>query len=79
VAKQADTLMTFYNLNKEEVDKLMFDMGYELPMDYLQRNLHYYLARTSHGSTLSRLVHARLAAMTGTTTKLGFVSGCSAK
>ncbi len=65
VAKQADTLMVFYNLNKEEVDKLIFDMGYELPMDYLQRNLHYYLARTSHGSTLSRLVHARLAAMTG--------------
>lgn len=65
VAKQADTLMVFYNLNKEEVDELIFDMGYELPMDYLQRNLHYYLARTSHGSTLSRLVHARLAAMTG--------------
>lgn len=65
VAKQADTLMAFYNLNKDEVDKLLFDMGYELPMDYLQRNLHYYLQRTSHGSTLSRLVHARLAAMTG--------------
>lgn len=65
VAKQADTLMVFYNLNKEEVDGLIFDMGYELPMDYLQKNLHYYLARTSHGSTLSRLVHARLAAMTG--------------
>ncbi len=65
VAKQADTLMAFYNLNKDEVDKLIFEMGYELPVDYLQRNLHYYLARTSHGSTLSRLVHARLAAMTG--------------
>ncbi len=65
VAKQADTLMAFYNLNKDEVDKLLFDMGYELPLDYLQRNLHYYLQRTSHGSTLSRLVHARLAAMTG--------------
>ncbi len=65
VAKQADTLMAFYNLNKEEVDELLQAMGYELPPDYLERNLRYYLARTSHGSTLSRVVHARLAAMVG--------------
>ena len=65
VAKQADTLMTFYNLNKEEVDELLAKMGYKLPADYLQRNLQYYLQRTSHGSTLSRVVHARLAATTG--------------
>ncbi|MBZ0243773.1 MAG: hypothetical protein K8F24_11195, partial [Bacteroidales bacterium] len=65
VAKQADTLMTFYNLNKEEVDELLAKMGYELPADYLSRNLDYYLQRTSHGSTLSRVVHARLAAKTG--------------
>jgi trehalose/maltose hydrolase-like predicted phosphorylase len=63
VAKQADTLMVFYNLNKEEVDELLETMGYQLPTDYLERNLRYYLARTSHGSTLSRVVHARLAAM----------------
>ncbi|HMM11781.1 MAG TPA: beta-phosphoglucomutase family hydrolase [Bacteroidales bacterium] len=63
VAKQADTLMAFYNLNKEEVDELLHAMGYQLPDDYLERNLRYYLARTSHGSTLSRVVHARLAAM----------------
>ncbi|MBK9292518.1 MAG: beta-phosphoglucomutase family hydrolase [Bacteroidetes bacterium] len=65
VAKQADTLMAFYNLNKEEVDELLAAMGYRLPDDYLDRNLRYYLARTSHGSTLSRVVHARLAAMVG--------------
>ncbi len=65
VAKQADMLMTFYNLEKEEVDALLSDMGYRLPDDYLQKNLEYYLARTSHGSTLSRVVHAQLAQMTG--------------
>lgn len=65
VAKQADTLMTFYNLNKSEVDDLLHHLGYQLPADYLEKNLHYYLARTSHGSTLSRVVHARLAAMIG--------------
>ncbi len=65
VAKQADTLMTFYNLDQLEVDQLLNKMGYHLPPDYLQRNLRYYLERTSHGSTLSRVVHARLAAMVG--------------
>ncbi len=65
VAKQADMLMTFYNLEKEEVDALLEEMGYQLPEDYLQKNLKFYLARTSHGSTLSRVVHARLAQMTG--------------
>ena len=65
VAKQADMLMTFYNLEKTEVDQLLSEMGYELPHDYLQRNLEYYFKRTSHGSTLSRIVHARLASIAG--------------
>lgn len=65
VAKQADTLMTYYNLDSSEVDEMIRDLGYELPEDYLKKNLNYYLQRTSHGSTLSRVVHARLAGMTG--------------
>jgi len=65
VAKQADTLMTFYNLNKEQVDQILTDLGYSLPEDYLRKNMEYYLARTSHGSTLSRVVHAQLADMIG--------------
>ncbi|MCK9398583.1 MAG: beta-phosphoglucomutase family hydrolase [Bacteroidales bacterium] len=65
VAKQADTLMTFYNLSKEEVDRILDRLDYRLPEDYLMKNLKYYLARTSHGSTLSRVVHAQLANLTG--------------
>jgi len=65
VAKQADTLMTFYNLNKQTVDKIIDDLGYELPKNYLEKNLSYYLKRTSHGSTLSRVVHAQLANIIG--------------
>lgn len=61
VAKQADTLMLFYNLNKEKIDEILDDLGYDLPADYLEKNLLYYLNRTSHGSTLSRIVHAQLA------------------
>ncbi|MBN2615839.1 MAG: beta-phosphoglucomutase family hydrolase [Bacteroidales bacterium] len=63
VAKQADMLMTFYNLDTEEVNALLKEMSYELPSDYLRKNLEYYLQRTSHGSTLSRVVHAQLAEM----------------
>lgn len=65
VAKQADTLMTFYNLEKTQVDKIIADLEYHLPEDYLVKNLEYYLARTSHGSTLSRVVHAQLAEVAG--------------
>ena len=61
VAKQADTLMLFYNLNKGKIDEILADLGYDLPKDYLEKNLLYYLNRTSHGSTLSRIVHAQLA------------------
>lgn len=71
VAKQADTLMTFYNLEKEEVDEILGKMGVKLPADYVEKNLKYYLARTSHGSTLSRVVHAHLANLVGDN-KLGW-------
>lgn len=65
VAKQADTLMTFYNLNNDTVTGIINGLGYELPEDYISKNLDYYLQRTSHGSTLSRVVHSYLARMIG--------------
>jgi len=61
VAKQADTLMTYYNLEDDVINKIISNLNYSLPEDYLEKNLHYYLNRTSHGSTLSRVVHAQLA------------------
>lgn len=65
VAKQADILMIFYNFSKEQVRLILENLNYQLPNDYVERNLNYYLERTSHGSTLSRVVHAQLAAMVG--------------
>lgn len=67
VAKQADTLMIFYILEEREVRDILESMGYKLKPDFLKRNMDYYLARTSHGSTLSRVVHAQLANMIGDT------------
>lgn len=58
VAKQADTLMLMYNLGHEHVLKLVKQLGYELPKNWLKVNRDYYLARTVHGSTTSRPVFA---------------------
>jgi trehalose/maltose hydrolase-like predicted phosphorylase len=61
VAKQADMLMVFYNLNKERVNEILRKLNYQVSEDYVKKNLEYYLQRTSHGSTLSRVVHCYLA------------------
>ncbi len=65
VDKQADLLMIFYNLDRDEVIHLMKDLGYDIKEDILRKNFDYYFKRTSHGSTLSRVVHAYLAGLTG--------------
>ncbi|AOR63820.1 glycoside hydrolase family 65 protein [Pectobacterium wasabiae] len=61
VAKQADALMIFNNFSEDGVTEILNNMGYHLGENYVKNNLNYYLARTSHGSTLSRIVHSQLA------------------
>jgi trehalose/maltose hydrolase-like predicted phosphorylase len=59
VSKQADVLMLFYLLPPEEIVQLFGRLGYSIdPSVDLPRTIDYYLRRTSHGSTLSRMVHA---------------------
>jgi alpha,alpha-trehalase len=58
LSKQADVLMLFYLLSAEELTSLLHHLGYEWQPDQIQRTIEYYLARTSHGSTLSAVVHA---------------------
>lgn len=65
LAKQADTLMTFYNIDESDVTGILQNAGHQLPKDYLKQNYEYYLNRTSHGSTLSRVVHAYMANICG--------------
>lgn len=61
LSKQADFLMSFYNLGNKEVIRILDRLGVKVPADFMATNFHYYINRTSHGSTLSRLVHGRLA------------------
>ena len=56
--KQADVLMLFYLFSCEELEQLFQHLGYPFDPQMIPRNIHYYLERTSHGSTLSRIVHA---------------------
>ncbi|MBB5157556.1 glycoside hydrolase family 65 protein [Saccharopolyspora phatthalungensis] len=56
VSKQADVLMLFYLLSAEELEEILTRLGY--PMPAIPDNIEYYLKRTSHGSTLSAVVHA---------------------
>jgi alpha,alpha-trehalase len=59
VSKQADVLMLFYLLSGEELKGLFDRLGYPFdPAHDIERNVDYYMKRTSHGSTLSRLVHS---------------------
>lgn len=65
VAKQADALMSFYLLSEKEVCEILAKLGYAAKEGLLRNNFDYYVKRTSHGSTLSRLVHAHLANLAG--------------
>jgi alpha,alpha-trehalase len=58
VSKQADVLMLLHLLSVGELRELLGRLGYELAPDAISRTIAYYLARTSHGSTLSGVVHA---------------------
>ena len=64
VAKQADALMVLYLLPEDEVIRLLGQLGYPLDPATLRATIDYYFQRTSHGSTLSRVVHAWVLART---------------
>jgi beta-phosphoglucomutase family hydrolase len=56
-SKQADVLMLFYLFSRVELEELFAHLGLEVDPGLVPRNIDYYLHRTSHGSTLSRVVH----------------------
>ncbi|MGW2747360.1 glycoside hydrolase family 65 protein [Streptomyces sp. NPDC001450] len=56
-SKQADVLMLGYLFSPAELRQLFLRLGYDLDDEVWRRTVDYYLQRTSHGSTLSGLVH----------------------
>ena len=64
-AKQADTLMLFYVFNETELKHVFHRLGHSFTKEIMKKNYEYYIQRTSHGSTLSRVVHAYIAERLG--------------
>jgi len=60
LSKQADVLMTYYLLSPGQVKHILELMGYKIDgeLQLMRDNYEYYCRRTSHGSTLSFVVHA---------------------
>ena len=56
-SKQADVLMLFYLLSSDELRELFARMGYRFTPEQIPATVDYYRHRTSHGSTLSGVVH----------------------
>ena len=56
-SKQADALMLLYLLSATELRELLDRLGYRFTPEQVPEMVDYYLARTSHGSTLSGVVH----------------------
>ncbi|MDJ0514181.1 MAG: beta-phosphoglucomutase family hydrolase [Methyloceanibacter sp.] len=58
ISKQADVLMLFYLFSREEIEETFNRLGYTFTPDQIPKNIHYYVERTSHGSSLSWMTHA---------------------
>ena len=58
VSKQADVLMLFYLFSPEQLSQLFQQLGYPFTDETISKNIAYYMERTSHGSTLSRVVNS---------------------
>ncbi|MGC0335879.1 glycoside hydrolase family 65 protein [Streptomyces sp. SLBN-8D4] len=56
-SKQADVLMLGYLFAPAELKEILARLGHRLDDEAWRRTVDYYLRRTSHGSTLSGLVH----------------------
>jgi trehalose/maltose hydrolase-like predicted phosphorylase len=57
-SKQADALMLFYLLSSDELRELLNRLGYRFNPEQIPKTIDYYRSRTSHGSTLSAIVHS---------------------
>lgn len=57
-SKQADVMMLFYLFSSEELIELFKRLEYDFKPESIPENVAYYETRTSHGSTLSKIVHS---------------------
>ncbi|MFD3686545.1 glycoside hydrolase family 65 protein [Nocardiopsis sp. NPDC058631] len=71
-SKQADVLMLFFLLPAEEIAEILDRLGHTYDPELIPRTVDHYLARTSHGSTLSSVVHSWVLSRTNREASWGF-------
>jgi trehalose/maltose hydrolase-like predicted phosphorylase len=72
LSKQADVIMLFYLFSAEELGELFVRLRYPLSYDTIPNNVNYYAARSSHGSTLSRVVYSWVLARSNRPSSMAF-------
>ncbi|MBI2786886.1 MAG: hypothetical protein HYX60_11545, partial [Legionella longbeachae] len=60
IAKQPDVLMLFYLFEEKELKRIFKQLGYKFNHVMKNKTIQYYLNRTSHGSTLSKMVFSSI-------------------
>lgn len=58
LCKQADVLMLLYLFSADELREVLRGLGYDFAPEAIPRTVEYYRDRSSHGSTLSNVVHS---------------------
>lgn len=58
LCKQADVLMLLYLFSADELRAILRSLGYDFAPEAIPRTVEYYRERSSHGSTLSSVVHS---------------------
>lgn len=58
LSKQPDVLMLLYLFSAHELKAQLGFMGYEFDTDTIPRTIEFYRERSTHGSTLSNVVHS---------------------
>ena len=58
VCKQADVLMLLYLFSAETLRKMFKRLNYTFNKDSIQKNINYYLNRTTNGSSLALIIHS---------------------
>jgi len=58
VGKQPDALMLLYLFSAEELRSVLGHLGYRFEADAIRETIDFYSSRVTHGSSLSRIVHA---------------------
>ncbi|MCP3900652.1 MAG: glycoside hydrolase family 65 protein, partial [Desulfobacteraceae bacterium] len=56
--KQADVLMLLYLFSAETLRKMFKRLNYFFDKSLIQKNINYYLKRTTNGSSLALVIHA---------------------